>query len=63
MARFTPRPALLPEKVFPYCNKVLVKELSMTKKEKREREREREHINPLALELDIYSLAHHLCKM
>ena len=21
------------------------------------------HINPLALELDIYSLAHHLCKM
>jgi len=22
-----------------------------------------QHINPLALELDIYSLAHHLCKM
>jgi len=21
------------------------------------------HLNPLALELDIYSLAHHLCKM
>jgi len=23
----------------------------------------RQYINPLALELDIYSLAHHLCKM
>jgi len=37
--------------------------IAMKFKELSEKKREGILFNPLALELDIYSLAHHLCKM